>query len=124
MSEVVWNCAACGFAIADGDGWVQVRMGEVMKYEDELAAWSAKHDDDGGVGMSDLASHPEPVPWHALHAVCDSTGGEPYAFGVEELRTAWDLVKVTSHIMEKTWLPSTNWEAVLDRKHTEATGNG
>lgn len=121
MAEVTWNCAACGFPIADGDGWVQARMSEVNRYEDEDRAWQDEHtkDDMLVVSLGELIEAPEVTPWTALHEVCDGTAGEPYAIGVEELRTPWDLVLKTADLMQKSWLDSTDWSGVLRSKHRD-----
>ena len=121
MTEITWKCAACGFAIADGDGWVHVRMSEVMDQEDAVREWNAVHHPPGklGVSVGALLDHPDPVSWNAVHAVCDATGGEGYAIGVEDLRTPWDLIEWTVQLLEKSWLASTDWREVLRRKHGE-----
>ncbi|NHC21867.1 hypothetical protein G6553_01590 [Nocardioides sp. IC4_145] len=119
MEEIKWDCAACGFEIADRDGWVHVRMSEVMVQEGAVRAWHEKYPGPSH-SLSEISEFPDPVPWNALHEVCDPTGGEPYAIGVEDLRTAWDLIEWTVQLLEKTWLDATNWREVLRRKHHEA----
>lgn len=119
MADIEWKCVVCGFAIADGDGWLQADMSEVMDYEDAVVAWGAKYPDTGHT-MAELSEHPDRVPWRALHSVCDPRGGEPYTIGVEDVRTPWGLVKWSAHLLEKTWLPSTNWDDVLQKKYGEA----
>lgn len=122
MSEVQWKCAACGFPIADGDGWVHVRMSEVMDQQEAVRAWKDKYKPPGktGVSVGELLAHPDVVPWNALHEVCDPTGGEPYAICVEDLRTPWDLIHWTVQLLEKKWLESTNWREVLRAKHADS----
>ncbi|MFC7494540.1 MULTISPECIES: hypothetical protein [unclassified Nocardioides] len=122
MAEVTWNCAACGFPIADGDGWVQARMSEVNQREIDVAEWESEHTKDDGptaLTYSELMDAPGPVPWTALHEVCDGTAGEPYAIDVEELRTPWDLIRWTADLMQKSWLKATDWSEVIRAKHTE-----
>jgi hypothetical protein len=122
MPEVTWKCASCGFEIADGDGWVHARMSEVNDQEEAVREWKAKHQPEGksAVSVAQLLDYPEQVNWHALHEVCDPTGGEPYAIGVEDLRTSWDLIKWTVQLLEKSWLAATDWREVLRAKHREA----
>jgi hypothetical protein len=121
MTQVTWMCVACGFAIADGDGWVQARSSEVDAYQEANKAWEQEHEDEGSIGatLGELIDSPQPAQWRAIHSVCDATGGEPYALGVEDLRTPWQLVHQTAHLIEKNWFLSTDWGDVLRAKYVE-----
>lgn len=119
MSETItWICFHCGDEVEDGEGFLQVRMPDVIRQEQATVEWEAQHTDpDGGIGFDLADGPPDEVPWNALHGKCDAAGGEPYAINIEELRTPWDLVKWTAHLMEKDWLTATAWDSLLQSKY-------
>jgi hypothetical protein len=124
MSErIEWTCFHCGDKVEDGEGFLQVRMPDVMRQEEATAEWEARHTVPGGGVEWDPFDADDPlpyeVPWNALHDKCDAAGGEPYAISIEELRTPWDLVRWTADLMGKNWLGATTWDSVLRRKHDE-----
>ncbi len=66
------------------------------------------------MGMHDLLAFPEEVRWQANHEECDpARDGSHYRIPAFKLRTRADLLDWTAHVMEKTWLPSTDWRDLL-----------
>lgn len=111
MAEVKWTCAECDEEIAAGDGFVRARMSEVHAFDAAMRARPEKI----SYSVADFMELPDRAKWRAHHFRC-TEDDEDYALAVEELRTAWDLVKWTSHLMGKAWLGSTDWADVLRSK--------
>lgn len=121
--NLVWVCDECGKPVGDGAGWVTISYAEIGTYRRDEAAWEKKHcTNPHGFNvhrLSDLMELPEPVVWHVWHKACDpDIDSSDYFIHIERIRTVAELLEWTSHLMEKTWLPSTTWRDVL-RGHAE-----
>ena len=66
------------------------------------------------VPLGEFLTHPSPVRWNVLHRRCDpKLNAGAYHFGVERIRTAADVIRWASHLLEKGWIRSTNWSDLL-----------
>lgn len=114
MIELEFICDTCGFRVADGDGSIRMSFGDLHEYRRAVEDWERrKRGPEGTVSLADLLDHPDPAPWLIQHTVCRPKGADGYEIDVEQVRTWRDLVKWTSHLLEKNWLQSTNWAAVI-----------
>jgi hypothetical protein len=122
-ASIVWNCEQCREPIEDDEGYVTIHYGELGEYKRAVKAWEAEHaKTSAGFTLYDgaaLLAHPEPPRWQVLHCECDPQpdSGDDYWIGVERIRTPAQAIHWTAHLLGKTWLPDTNWRAVL---HTVA----
>lgn len=115
---IEWVCEVCRRAIDDGSGYVTINQQTVDERARRLAEWTAKHERGGlvVVSVADLADCPSAVSWQILHSACDPSPESPdYWIAVERIRSASDVLRWTSQLMEKDWLRDTNWERVLGR---------
>ncbi len=112
---LVWSCDECGKPIANGAGWITIRYSEIGAFRRAEAEWEKRHPDSWApINLGDLFDFPEPVRWHVWHRRCDpDVGSTDYAIDIERIRTVPQLLEWSSHLMEKTWLPSTTWKDVL-----------
>lgn len=111
-----WVCADCNELIADGEGGAGVDVLRVMDVARAIEAWEDDHrDEDGTVSFNVMGSDqpPDPVGWAVQHTECARFEGQEYVVPVEHLRDPWELVRWTAHLMEKNWLPYTDWDSLL-----------
>jgi len=114
MSAIAWPCSVCAAHIANGCGYVLV---DVLAARDSLragAAWQRAHS--GPVDVHELLStFPAEVQWHAVHRRCDPDpdSASEYVIDVERIRSPWDVIGWTAHLMGKNWLEATNWSALI-----------
>lgn len=118
-AQVRFPCATCGQLIESG-GFVEVDEADLIHKQQAHAAWRADLDLDGYaeplVTLADLARVPEPVHWRAFHYDCGSEldqGRTTYSIDLQRLQTLRDVIRWTSHLMEKAWLDQTDWLALL-----------
>ena len=58
------------------------------------------------------------VEWLAVHDACDSAEaiqGDAYSIAIERIRRPRQALAWTAHVMEKSWLVTTNWADLLHR---------
>ena len=113
MTTLRWTCRACDKPIeGDPPGVALIPMGDVHRAEKADAEWTAAHTDaDGLVTSNVFEPGPGPALWAAYHRECAPPDDvADYWFGLERCRTGDDLLMWTLHLMEKTWLPATNWD--------------
>lgn len=56
---------------------------------------------------------PTRTSWRVVHADCDLTAGAGYGVEIDIVWTWPRLIAFTAHVMEKRWLPYTNWRELL-----------
>jgi hypothetical protein len=112
MSQLIATCQICGTRIESGHlGINTVALGE---YREAVEQWNAANPVGAGTLGSLIDDHPEQVPWETHCDQCEpNTCG--YCIQVDELRTAQDLLRWTSHLMGKAWLASTDWDELLEK---------
>lgn len=111
--ELVLICTACHKPVADGTGYIEVRLDPVHDAEVAVKEWRAAHPGPTFTG-GELLDYPASVPWLIWHAACDP---DPdclsYHIEVERIRTPRMALSWTAHLMEKSWLSVTNWDDVI-----------
>jgi hypothetical protein len=110
---LVWPCAICDLPIADGSGYLTVDLNEAKRVRQWRESWEqelrARE-----VAMKELETCPKPTRWLVLHRACDPESKPgPFGMPVEKLRTAWDLLAWTGHLMGNAWLEGTDWRRVV-----------
>lgn len=114
-------CDGCRKPIADDDGYLWVNTTEVRRTEEFVRAWEAERTDtDGSLSFSggDIFDYPEKVRWQAHHARCDpAPDAGAYDIPVAKIRSWEQLLDWTAHLMEKSWLPHTDWDDCLRGVH-------
>lgn len=110
--ELVWTCVECCESINDGQGAFWIDQFEFETYHDQYAAWRLVNPGPMYSGAA-LLDHPTPVLWNITHDACAPDSYPYYDFAVEDLRTPSRVLARTAHLMDKRWLPSTNWDAIL-----------
>lgn len=112
---ITWTCDGCDKPIADGEGYIAVAYSDIRKTEEAREAWERANPGPMFTGAA-LMAYPKDARWHALHRDCDPLpDAADYWFGVERLRTIRHALDWTLHLMEKVWLPCTDWVAFLRR---------
>ena len=117
--RIIWMCSICDKPIEDGEGYVVVNEGDATRAEEEKRSWDTEHD--RAMTFDEMSERPEQVAWRVLHAACDSEPDEQevYQLDVERIRTAWDALSWTSHLIGKPWLSATNWSSLIRRISAE-----
>ena len=121
--QLVWICSICNKPVADYRGHIFVDMAEVLKRRGkaetsiELVS-DLKRQFEAGILGADLAH------WQVMHDDCDpDLGRESYAMPIADVRSCWDVLASTSHLMGKDWLSVTDWFSVLGRIAREHGSN-
>lgn len=110
--ELDYLCDVCGRPIEDGKGSLYVRDVDLRVRRTDDQEWRRVHGD-GPVTITELFSHPRGALWLIHHDRCRPDESDGYHIAVEQVRTWRDLLRWTAHLMDKTWLPDTNWGAVI-----------
>ncbi len=120
MPGLTLICETCGFPIAGDTGCLYVRMGEIGAYREEYRVWRAARGD-GAVSAAELLLLPLPVGWRTAHDKCRADRDEDaYEIGAGQIGSWARLAHWTAHLMEKNWLPSTDWAHLLRELSGEA----
>lgn len=114
-----WRCDKCQKEIADDDGAVWIDHCVVNQRTADYKEWEESDPNKGSFyrDIAYLMKMPPAVKWNVHHYDCadipDFTG---YDLDVSSVRTEWDLIHTTAHLMGKAWVPEhTNWEDILNR---------
>lgn len=111
--ELDFICDTCGLPVEDGDGALYVRFADIREHQRASKEWESTRSADGLMDMPTLLMMPRSIPWLIHHDACASADTDVYDISVEQVRTWRRLLAWTAHLMDKTWLPSTNWPAVI-----------
>lgn len=111
--ELEFLCGKCGFPIADDAGSLYMRFPDLHAYRRQMEERRGLHSEGSALTLEELFAHPADVPWFIHHYDCEPDKVDGYQIGVEQVRTWRKLVEWTSHLMEKNWLPSTNWGVLI-----------
>lgn len=110
--RLVWSCDGCGEQIEDGDGVLWCDITDVHAVEEATDHYDEEHG--SVVTLDELLEYPSSARWRPLHFSCsgvDEVG--PYAISVERIRSSWDVLAWTRHLLEKEWVTKhTNWRAI------------
>jgi hypothetical protein len=121
MTELTLICETCAFPISGDTGCLYVLMSDLAAYQEEHQAWRAASTRGGAVSTAELMLLPLPVPWRTSHDKC-RTDRDEEAYEIDAVRiTCWAKVAHwTAHLMEKTWIQSTDWKHLLRELSGEA----
>jgi hypothetical protein len=120
--RITWLCNVCGQPIKAKTGYLTADWGRALQqYWDakkrDRQRWNeteARGERFVAFNVSELLDAPGPVSWQALHRDCDpDPERDDYWFGVERADTLAKVMNWTAHLMEKNWLPETNWRHLL-----------
>lgn len=120
-AELVWTCGVCAEPVSNGEGYIHVKYASIERYERDVrnrraAARAAQEDPEAPVfwSLADMDKWEWPAAWQVHHRRCDPDGdSNDYWFDVARARTQAHLIDWTAHLLEKSWLPSTNWASLL-----------
>lgn len=120
--DLAWICEACQQPIADGAGYIHIRHIDVQATRAAERAWKTENEHPRAttglviIPASVYQDYPPPAHWQTHHAKCDpDPDSADYHFDVARARTHARLLHWTAHLMEKTWLSSTDWLELIDR---------
>lgn len=113
MSDVItWTCSICDAAVEDGEGYVSISILEADHAFEAMSDWEAKHQ--RSMTYEEIASAPPHARWLVFHSSCDpAPEEESYPIDVERVRTPWDLLAWTHHLMGKPWIAGTDWISLI-----------
>ena len=118
--RIEWICDKCERPIADGEGIVCCDEAAASDRHRRVTDFDEAHGPD--MSIAELLARPQDTPWQALHNSClpeDEVG--PYGFGVQRIRTPWEMLAWTEHLLAIHWIyEDTDWLSVV--KHLAAVG--
>lgn len=117
-------CTGCGERIARGAGWLVVNVDAALWAE---RARSEIQERTGGlISLDDMVdTYPGVESWQAWHRVCDpdaDDGFHRYYIEVDQIATWPKVAAWTAHLLDKSWLPATDWSDLLRRLANGAEG--
>ena len=122
-------CDICGGEVdpVSDEAYLDIPDEEVRKAEEGQQLWEESRKQHPLFSLAELAEHLQkrpPARWRVTHfACCRKTSG--YHLKASEIATWRKLVDTTAHLLEKVWLPATNWSSFLYevlKKNPEALG--
>jgi len=127
MSDsITWTCCVCGKAVANKRGYLEIDYVDINEYQRLKQQWETENPGPM-ISASACWTYPDEPRWRVLHRACDPCPDSEtmYWLAVERVRTECQLIDWTAHLLEKTWLPDTNWrelliDAILPRVGTSA----
>ncbi|MGW1353445.1 hypothetical protein ACWCQE_29880 [Streptomyces sp. NPDC002409] len=122
--ELTLICSACTQPVIQDDGYLWVSCREAAAVQQAYHALEKRstdpHDGSLSLDLADLLALPEPATWRADHRDCDSVREKEFHYRIPaaRLRLRADLLDWTAHLLEKAWLPHTDWRDVLRETRT------
>lgn len=115
MDTIHFACVQCGKRIEPATGALGLSHDDLMRAMKGYASSHQARNRKGSDNQGSLVNYLENVGrWNATHYNCAGEGQlSGYSIELDRLRTYRHLVAWTAHLMEKTWLPHTNWRHVL-----------
>lgn len=116
-ARLVWVCATCATPVADGTGYLHVDYRDIAAVQrHEQDCWQPSGPAARVLDLSKVLEGPGPATWRVHHRACDpNPDSNDYWFDVARARTLPQLIDWTAHLLEKDWLPYTNWSLLLRR---------
>lgn len=113
---MIWLCDDCHKPIVGNTGYFRVSHEDIARHDDAARAWEAKYAHKAAVTLEELCEHPRPARWTFHHDGCRPDGnGHAYSADIARVGTFRAALQWTAHLMEKNWLDSTDWRAVIER---------
>jgi hypothetical protein len=125
--ELTLICSTCARGITQDDGYLWVNRHEARAAQHAYLDLERRNTDpaDGSVSLdlAGLLGLPEPAAWRADHRGCDPAYDEEFHYRIPaaRLRLRADVLDWTAHLMEKAWLPHTDWRDVMRETRTGST---
>lgn len=123
-TTIVWRCDICDEPVRAGDGYIEVDMREVARYERAWDEYQERQKAEraeffGAVGTTVdflVGDYPRQARWHVYHRACDP---EPdysgYWFDIGTADTHRKMVDWAAHMFHKVWINATEWDVLLYR---------
>ena len=109
------TCDVCKGRVGSSGAYIYVLIEEALEYEKADETWHEEHPERAHT-LSDLVTHPHRAPWRIAHDACQpEPPGRTYDIDVAQFQTHKAVVAWTAQLMDKTWLPFTNWGGLLRR---------
>lgn len=112
--ELDYLCDMCGRLVDDGEGCVMVRHSDIATWRELDALWKQAFPGGKATSTRAILARPDPVPWRIFHDGCNPRPDlDGYDINVDRIRTHQTLLERTAELMSKSWLPVTDWHAVI-----------
>lgn len=118
--ELEFRCDVCNRPVADKAGCILVRYEDLSEWHHQDDEWKAEHPGPTYTA-AEIYTRPDPAPWRIQHDACADDGVQGYEINVDEVRTWQALLCWTAKLMDRTWLPLTDWHLFVGQA---ASGHG
>ena len=114
VDTLTLRCHVCDKPVTGKSGYVCVDKKAVYETQRLVEEWEARNPGPV-ISGSALLDYPSSTPWHIYHRTCDPRpdSDSDYWFWASQVRTAFDLLGWTAHLLGKEWLKDTNWSEFL-----------
>lgn len=119
MTTVKIACDQCKQPIKPGTGYIHVDKHDAWRVEKQHHQADRKLAELKGtyISAAEIPDYELRTPWEAHHQACDPhPSRDDYWFDVSRANSHAKLLSWTAHLMDKTWLPYTQW-ATFVRRH-------
>ena len=116
------NCDKCDMVVQIQEGAIAVSTREAEEAEEAMRAWDQSHRD-MLVNIDEFLSRPSPAKWQWGHQAYIPENND-YAVDAAHFDSPGKALSVTLHLMEKVWVPYTDWINFVRRIHRESLSNG
>jgi len=115
MDSIRFTCSRCDKLIDPGYGALALSHDGLVRAMKGYDNARQGGDEEGSEYESSFAAYLENSgQWTALHYDCAEDGElSGYPIELDRLQTYRHLIAWTAHLMEKVWLPHTNWRGIL-----------
>ena len=109
------TCDKCGKAVQTPEGAIAISTRNARSTKEALRSWEQSHDGQA-VSVTEMRSYPNPAKWLWGHQSCIPNDAD-YSMNADKFDSSEKALSVTLHMMEKQWIPYTDWIAFVRRTH-------
>lgn len=119
-NSCVLLCDVCRTPVTGRNGYLQIDEVKAAHRQQAVKGWEDRHRTPGGGVSFNIADKTDPPParvhWDIYHEACDpDPENQGYSIPADACATYDQLLVWTAHLLEKTWLPDTDWAATIRR---------
>lgn len=113
-NRLTWRCHRCEEPVEDGRGYIHVSSYELARHQRAIADYRERNKGWRPIDVADLMSLPGEAEWRVTHTSCDpDPDSNDYWFDVARCRTWPMLLGWSAHLMQKSWITSTDFSEFL-----------
>ena len=109
------TCDKCDMAVQTHDGAIAISTRDAERAEEATRSWEESHNSEP-VSVAEMQSYPSPAKWLWGHQSCIPDDAD-YSMDANQFDSERKALDVTLHMMEKQWIPYTDWINFVRKIH-------